>query len=48
VLELNYEVRPGENVTPAVCTEVLLFYDAKTFYAAFRSCDPELSAIKNY
>ncbi|MBN1350039.1 carbohydrate binding family 9 domain-containing protein [candidate division KSB1 bacterium] len=46
VLELKYEVRPGENVTPPVSTEVLLTYDANTFYAAFRCCDPDPSAIR--
>lgn len=46
VLELKYEVRPGENVTPPVRTEVLLTYDADNFYAAFRCYDPEPSAIR--
>lgn len=45
-LELNYEVRPGENVTPPVRTEVLLTYDDKNFYAAFRCYDPDPSAIR--
>lgn len=46
VLELKYEVRPGENVTPPVRTEVLLTYNAKSFYAAFRCYDPTPSAIR--
>ena len=46
ILELNYEVRPGENVTPPVRTEVLLTYDQKNFYAAFRCYDPDPSAIR--
>ncbi len=46
VLELKYEVRPGENVTPPVQTEVLLTYDVKSFYAAFRCYDPYPSAIR--
>jgi hypothetical protein len=46
VLELKYEVRPGENVTPPVRTEVLLTYDTKNFYAAFRCYDPDPSAIR--
>ena len=46
VLELNYEVRPGENVTPPVRTEVLLIYDDKNLYAAFRCYDPDPSAIR--
>jgi len=45
-LELKYEVRPGENVTPPVRTEVLLTYDADFFYAAFRCYDPTPSAIR--
>lgn len=46
VLELNYEVRPGENVTPPVRTEVLLIYSDKNLYAAFRCYDPDPSAIR--
>jgi len=46
VIELNYEVRPGENVPAPVRTEVLLAYDEKTLYAAFRAYDPEPSAIR--
>ncbi|UCE04898.1 MAG: hypothetical protein JSW07_14915, partial [bacterium] len=46
VLELKYEVRPGENVTPPVRTEVLITYDTKNFYAAFRCYDPDPSAIR--
>ncbi|MBN2603792.1 MAG: carbohydrate binding family 9 domain-containing protein [Candidatus Thermoplasmatota archaeon] len=45
-LELNYEVRPGENVTPAVRTEVLITYNQNNFYAAFRCYDPDPSAIR--
>ncbi len=46
ILELKYEVRPGENVTPPVRTEVLLTYDEKNLYAAFRCHDPDPSAIR--
>jgi len=46
VLELKYEVRPGENVTPPVRSEVLLTYDENTLYAAFRCFDPKPSAIR--
>jgi hypothetical protein len=46
VLELKFEVRPGENVTPPVRTEVLLLYNPKSFYAAFRCYDPDPSAIR--
>jgi hypothetical protein len=41
-----YEVRPGENVSPPVDTEVLLTYDLKNLYAAFRCYDPDPSAIR--
>jgi hypothetical protein len=46
LLEVNYEVRPGENVPPPVRTEVLLTYDQKNLYAAFRCYDPDPSAIR--
>lgn len=46
VLELKYEVRPGENVPPPVRTEVLLTYNEKNFYAAFRCYNPDPSAIR--
>jgi hypothetical protein len=46
VLELNYEVRPGENVPPPVRTEVLLTYENGYLYAAFRAYDPEPTAIR--
>ncbi len=46
ILELKYEVRPGENVPPPVHTEVLLTYDEKTLYAVFRCYDPDPSAIR--
>jgi hypothetical protein len=46
ILQLNYEVRPGENVTPPVNTEVLLTYDVNNLYAAFRCYDPEPAAIR--
>ncbi len=46
VLELKYEVRPGENVPPPVSTEVFITYDEKNLYAAFRCYDPDPSAIR--
>lgn len=46
VLELKYEVRPGENVPPPVRTFVLLAYDKSNLYAAFRAYDPEPSEIR--
>lgn len=46
VLELNYEISPGENITPPVRTEVLLTYTDNYLYAAFRAFDPEPGAIR--
>lgn len=46
MLELRYEVRPGENVTPPVRTEVLLTFDVMNLYAAFRCHDPNPKAIR--
>lgn len=46
VLELKYEVRPGENIAPPVKTEVLLLYSKSHFYAAFRAYDPDPSAVR--
>jgi len=46
MLELLYEVRPGENVPPPVQTQVFLSYDSKNLYAAFRCYDPDPSAIR--
>jgi hypothetical protein len=44
-LELNYEVRPGENVPPPVKTEVMLAYDDSRLYCAFIAYDPDPSRI---
>jgi hypothetical protein len=46
VLELNYEVDPGENIKPPVKTEVLLAYDSDGFYVAFKAYDPEPAKIR--
>ncbi len=46
VLELRYEVSPGENVAPPVRTEVLLAYNDSHFLAAFRAYDPEPARIR--
>jgi hypothetical protein len=48
ILSHFVEVRPGENVTPPVKTEVLLIYDDKNLYAAFRCYDPDPSAIRGH
>jgi hypothetical protein len=46
VLELRYEVSPGENIDPPVRTEVLLTCNDENLYAAFRCQDPDPSAIR--
>ena len=46
VLELNYEVRPRDNVQPPVRTEVLLTYDRSHFYIGFRCYDPDPTQIR--
>jgi hypothetical protein len=45
VLELKYEVQPGENIEPPVKTEVLLVYNQSHLYAAFRAYDPAPTSI---
>jgi hypothetical protein len=45
VMELKYEVLPGENIKSPVKTEVLLLYSDSHFYAAFRAYDPDPSSI---
>jgi hypothetical protein len=46
VLDLAYEVRPGENIPPPVRTEVLLAYSSNHLYIGFRAYDPDPSAIR--
>ena len=48
MLEIKYEVRPGENVPAPVRSEVLLTYDSNNLYAAFRCFDPDPSSIRAY
>ncbi|MFC1692329.1 DUF5916 domain-containing protein [Candidatus Latescibacterota bacterium] len=45
-IDANIEVRPGENITAPVRTEVLLAYSETHFYAAFRAYDPDPSQIR--
>jgi hypothetical protein len=47
-MELEYEVQPGENVTPPVRTEVLVTWDADAVYFAFRAFDPEPREIRAF
>jgi hypothetical protein len=46
VLNLNYEVIPGENIDPPVKTEVFLAYGEKHLYIAYKAYDPEPSKIR--
>ena len=46
VLELRYEVQPGENIQPPVRTEMLVAYDDVNLYVAFRCHDDDPSAIR--
>lgn len=46
VLELDYEVEPGENILPPVKTEVLMAYTTDRLYAAFRAYDPNPEEIR--
>ena len=46
VLDLAYEIDPGENTPAPVKTECLLLYDADGLHAAFRAHDPDPTAIR--
>jgi hypothetical protein len=46
VLELDYEVRPGENIPPPVRTEVLLTHNRTHLCAAFRAYDSNPNEIR--
>ena len=45
-LELNYEVRPGENITPPVKTEVFMAYNDSALLLAFKCYDPHPEKIR--
>ncbi len=45
-LELEYEVRPGDNVKPPVRTIVFITYDEHRVLVAFRAFDPEPERIR--
>ncbi len=45
-LELRYELLPGDSTPAPVRTELLLAYDDKRFYFAFRAFDPDPAAIR--
>ncbi len=46
LVELDFEIRPGDNATPPVRTEMLMTYDQEHFYVAFRAFDPEPKTIR--
>jgi len=48
VLDLPYEVTPGENVPAPVKTEVSLMYSESHLYVAFRCHDPDPRAIRAF
>ncbi|GAA0856669.1 carbohydrate binding family 9 domain-containing protein [Aliiglaciecola litoralis] len=48
VITLNYVVRPHENTTPPVTTEVRIFEDDKTLYIGFVAQDPDPQSIRAF
>jgi hypothetical protein len=46
VVELTYEIDPGENTPARIRTECLLISDKDNLYIGFRAYDPEPSAIR--
>jgi hypothetical protein len=46
ILELRYEVSPGENTEPPVKTVVFLAYDERRVLVAFKAYDPDPSTIR--
>ncbi|MCK4546128.1 MAG: carbohydrate binding family 9 domain-containing protein [Candidatus Eisenbacteria sp.] len=46
VINLPYEIMPGENIPPPVSTECLITYDDRNLYAGFRAHDPDPSQIR--
>ncbi len=46
IMELSYEIDPGENLPAPVRTQCLLTYDRKNLYVAFRAYDPEPTNIQ--
>jgi len=46
VLDLRFEVRPGENIPAPVRTQALLAYGSHALYVAFRADDPEPGRIR--
>ena len=48
VVELNYEVSPGENTQPPVRTEAYLVHSRGYLYVGFKAFDPDPAAIRAY
>lgn len=46
VVDIKYEVWPGENIAPPVKTKVYLAYSRSHLYAAWKADDPDPSAIR--
>jgi hypothetical protein len=46
VLDLPFEIEPGDNIPAPVRTECLLAYDQNNLYAAFRAYDPNPEQIR--
>jgi hypothetical protein len=46
VIPIAYEWTPGDNVPPPVRTDLLVTFDAKNLYLAFRAFDPRPSEIR--
>jgi len=46
LIDIAYEVRPGENIPAPVRTDCLITHDDKNLYVAFKSFDPDPSAIR--
>jgi hypothetical protein len=46
VIELPYEIDPGENIPAKVRTECLIITGPKSLYVAFRAHDPDPSAVR--
>lgn len=44
--DLNYEIRPGENISPPVKTILYLMYDDTHLYVGFRAHDPNPEDIR--
>lgn len=46
VIPIRYEWLPGDNIAPPVRTDVLVAFDSRNFYIAFRAFDPNPAQIR--